>query len=397
MDSATISQHREYGHLPESAEAKRLRTVNLQAAASPPPGTRARRRFKRQRALSHALVGLLFGYLVLHPVTMAVFAWFEPGHAPGSLELVLGRVVQSFSVGMLQMAMVFAVLCSVIGAMDGYYRSLITFQRDDLADQLTVNEQYRHRLEEQNSALRELDRAKRRMTSFLVHDLKTHIGCVLGYAKLLLERCEGAAWSERDLDAVAKISRQGARMAGAVKDVLELAKLEHQGRLRMEPVQVATLLEEGLESAALGPDDGKSHIRTDVETDLRAVCDRGLVVRVLANLVSNAVRHNNAAVGVTLSAESAEDAIVFVCTDTGHGIAEEDSDELFDEFTSSTHDGSPTPSYGLGLAFCKTAVEAHGGRIWFETEPGKGTIFSFTIPKQQPAVRNGKKGSDSHV
>jgi signal transduction histidine kinase len=171
----------------------------------------------------HGLVGSIFGYFVLHPIAMAVFAYFEPGRGSGELEFVLGRAMQSFSFGMLPMALVFATFSMVIGAMDGYYRSLLRFQRDDLASQLVVNERYRQRLETQNSALKELSRTKRRMTYFLMHDIKNHLGCVLGYAKLLLGRDENATWSEGDRDAVAKINRQATRMAGAVRDVLDLA------------------------------------------------------------------------------------------------------------------------------------------------------------------------------
>jgi signal transduction histidine kinase len=121
-----------------------------------------------------------------------------------------------------------------------------------------------------------------------------------------------------------------------------------------------------------------------------------MVERVLANLVSNAVRHNSEDVTVTLGAESGEDGVVLSCADTGHGIPDAVKDKLFDEFTSSSRDEGSTPSYGLGLAFCRAAVEAHGGKIWFETESGKGTTFSFTIPNQQPAVCIGKKKGESN-
>jgi len=327
---------------------------------------------------------------------MAVFAWFEPGHGAGSLDFVFGRIVHSFSFGMLPMALVFALFSSVIGAVDGYYRSLLQFQRNDLAAQLEINERYRGRLEAQNSALIELSRTKRRMTYFLVHDIKNHLGCVLGYARLLLERGESSAWSERDQDAVTKISRQATRMAGAVRDVLDLAKLEHQPELKIQPEPVVSMLHNSRKSAALGPGQGQLHIKTDFPIGLHADCNRGMVERVLANLVCNAVRHNGEDVTVTLGAESGEDGVVLSCADTGHGIPDAVKDKLFDEFTSSSREEGSTPSYGLGLAFCRAAVEAHGGKIWFETESGKGTTFSFTIPNQQPAVCIGKKKGESN-
>lgn len=386
MNTTAVSQLDVRGHLAENAEAQRKRPVGAEGATGSPARAQARRRFKRQRAIAHALLGLVFGYLVLHPIAMAVFAWLEPGHGAGSLEFVLGRIVQSFSVGMLPMALVFALFSSVIGVLDGYYRSLLRFQRNDLAAQLAINERYRSRLEVQNSELIELSRTKRRMTYFLVHDIKNHLGCVLGYVKLLQERNDGSAWSEKDQDAVAKISRQATRMAGAVKDVLDLAKLEHHPELEIQPEPVITMLHNSRKSAALGPGQGQLCVKADFPIGLHADCNRGMVERVLANLICNAVRHNGEHVTVTLGAEPIEDGVVLSCADTGHGIQDVIRERLFDEFASSSRNGGPTPSYGLGLAFCKAAVEAHGGKIWFETESGKGTTFSFTIPNQQPAA-----------
>jgi K+-sensing histidine kinase KdpD len=90
---------------------------------------------------------------------------------------------------------------------------------------------------------------------------------------------------------------------------------------------------------------------------------------------------------VTISAQSDLQSTVFTCTDKGHGIPNEIRDRLFDEFTSSSREDGMTPSYGLGLAFCKAAVQAHGGRIWFESQTGTGTTFLFTIPKRNVEVQ----------
>jgi signal transduction histidine kinase len=397
MNFTAVSQLETRGHLAENAEAQRRRALDAEGAATSPTGAQARRRFKRLRALAHALLGFLFGYLALHPIAMAVFAWLEPGHGAGSLDFVLGRIVQSFSVGMLPMALVFALFSSVIGAVDGYYRSLLRFQRNDLAAQLAINERYRSQLEVQNSELIELSRVKRRMTYFLVHDIKNHVGCVLGYAKLLLGRNEGSVWSEKDQDAVAKISGQATRMAGAVKDMLDLAKLERHPELKIQPEPVITMLHNSQKSAALDPGHRQLCIKTDFPIVLHADCNRGMVERVLANLICNAVRHNGEDVTVTLSAKPIENGVVLSCADSGHGIQDAIRERLFDEFASSSRNDGPTQSYGLGLAFCKAAVEAHGGKIWFETESGKGTTFSFTIPNQQPAACSGKTGGDSHA
>jgi len=335
----------------------------------------------------------VFGYLVLHPITMAVFAWFDSGRGTDDLAVISGRIFESFSPAMFPMAFVFVVFSTVIGAMDGYYRSLIRFQRDDLARELTVNELFQLELKAQNDSLRELELTKRRMTQFLVHDLKNHLGCVLGYSKMLLARSEETVWKERDRDALAKIYRQATRMAGEVRDVLDLARLEHQPRFHTERVSALQLLHRAVDGSGLGPGEGDVRIHDDVSADVEIDCNPGMIERVLTNLVCNAVKHNGNNVVVILGADQRDDDLVFSCNDTGHGVADDIRNRLFDEFASSSTDGGAIPAYGLGLSYCKAAVKAHGGRIWLETTPNGGTAFFFNIPNHQVAAEGRKNGT----
>ena len=351
-----------------------------------------RRRFRRRAAAVHALWGLAFGYVVLHPMAMAAFRWFELRGSSAGWRPVVDRIGESFSLDMLPMGFVFALFSLVIGSMDGYYRSVVRFQRDDLAAELEINEAYRQELEIQNAALHDLGQMKRRMTRFLVHDLKNHIGCVMGYSNLLLKRARAGGWRPRDLDALVAVSRQATRMEGAVRDILELAKLEHQPELDLHSSPAVVILREAVVASAVGPGEGTVVLDDDVPADLLVDCDPALIVRVLANLVVNAVRHNEDDVVVTLGAHEDPWSIVFTCADTGQGIPEEIRGQLFDEFTSSTGEDEETPSYGLGLAFCRAAVEAHGGKIWFESQLGEGTTFLFAFPRQEgkfgPSLNN---------
>ena len=349
---------------------------------SPGMAEKMRRRFRSRATGIHAFWGLVFGYVVLHPVAMATFRWFEVRGKAGGWQPVLERAVESFSLEMLPMGLVFAAFSLVIGAMDGYYRTVVHFQRDDLARQLDITQAYRRELEVQNAELRELEKMKRRMTQFLVHDLKNHVGCVLGFTRLLLKRAGKNGWSEKDQDALTAVSRQATRMESAVKDVLELARLEHHPELELRGCPAVAVLREAMMASAIGPGEGTVLLDADVAPNLDVDCDPALIVRVLANLVVNAVRHNGEDVIVTLGAHGGPRSVVLTCSDTGHGIPDEVRDRLFDEFTSSTREVGTAPSYGLGLAFCKAAVEAHGGRIWFESEKTTGTTFLVSIPKK---------------
>jgi len=340
-------------------------------------------------AIIHGIWGLALGALVLHPLAMAICGWFRLCGQTNPPESLPGLISVAFGPGAVHGAFAFAVFGLAIGMIEGYGTAIIRLQRDSLARQLQFNRAYRYELESQNTALRELEQTKRRTTRFLVHDLKNHIGCVLGYTNLLLKRARTNGWQQRDQDALMTVRRQAARMEGAVRDVLELAKLERQPRLELRRLPAVNVLREATTASAIGPEDGTVAVDAEVPSELTVDCDPALIVRVMINLVGNAVKHNGDDVIVTLGAHDGPKSVIFTCTDTGRGVPEGIRDRLFDEFTSSHRKEHTTPSYGLGLAFCRAAVEAHGGRIWFETQNGVGTSFLFSLPK-----REGNEGLD---
>ena len=392
MNPAAVSQIEAQELLEESLETSRTWAVGAQTTPVSSAKERARRRFRRRRALVHSLLGLLFGYVVLHPLTMAVFAWFETGHGIDPLEFVLDRIVQSFSFDMLPMALVFAAFSAVIGAMDGYYRSLVRYQRDDLARELAVNELYQAELEKQYQSLQELELAKSRMTQFLVHDLKNHLGCVLGYSKLLMSRSPGSVWSGRDKRSLEKIHRQAKKMSGQVKDVLNLARVEQMPKLNLEQVDVSALLTRSVERSALGPGEGSVRIDAVNQSGLTIECDAGLIERVIINLIHNAVRHNGPAVSVTLRADRHDGVIQISCIDDGIGIPAEIRETIFDDFLTAGVSEEISGSFGLGLAYCKAAVKAHGGDIWLDTHYQSGAKFSFTVARSKTRSTTQQKG-----
>jgi signal transduction histidine kinase len=330
----------------------------------------------------HAICGLVFGAAVLHPMAVAICELFKLCGQPEGPRNALGILLTPFNPGMLHGAVAFAVFGFLIGLVEGYFTGVVRSQRDELARHFVINRRFRRELEDQNAALRDLEKMKRRMTQFLVHDLKNHVGCVLGYTRLLLKRAGPNDWPQRDQDALMVVNRQATRMEGAVRDVLELARLEHHPLLEVCKIPAVAVLREAKMASALGPGEGTVLVNDNVVPDLDVYCNPALVVRVMANLVINAVRHNGKDVVVTVGAYGGPNSVVFTCSDTGRGIPDEIRDRLFDEFTSTTREKGSTPSYGLGLAFCKAAVEAHMGRIWFESEKRTGTTFLFAIPNQ---------------
>src|SRR5439155_5121047 len=125
--------------------------------------------------------------------------------------------------------------------------------------------------------------------------------------------------------------------------------------------------------------------------------DKALLRRVLGNLVSNALTHSASAITLQLSARRDNEGILFTVSDNGPGIPSEYHEVIFRKFERVKNPNIPrTRSSGLGLAFCKLAVDAHGGRIWVQSTEGKGSAFHFTLPIK-PAHRDVRVTSSGAV
>src|SRR5262249_51937745 len=124
-------------------------------------------------------------------------------------------------------------------------------------------------------------------------------------------------------------------------------------------------------------------LRVDVDRDVPEIWgDRDRLLQVFENLIGNAIKFTGPGGSVVAGATSRDREVVFWVADTGSGIAPEDVPRVFDRFWQATR--PRREGAGLGLPITKGIVEAHGGRIWVESTPGKGTTFSFTIPKAFP-------------
>lgn len=356
-----------------------------------------------------ALAGFLFGFIVLHPVSMVIFQMLDPrlavpmsddmaaGKADGMADGFLGPIAHSFRLAMWPMGMVFGTVGAAIATSYGYHRLTLTLQRDLLAEQLSHNERLRQDLAHQagllkrsNQVLAELELANRRTAQFMAHDFKTALGCVGGFANELLEKPR--LQRDREVaDALACIRRQAHRMMGSVTDLLEFARVREKREPQMEQVSVTALLQEAAGDFSL-PAQTEQVILGEHYADCPPLwADPRLLRRVLCNLISNAIKHNGPATRVWLDAKVDESGefVVFGCRDDGAGIPPEVLPSIFTEFaTTGDRSGEST---GLGLAFCKAVVEAHGGRIWCKSTPAAaastsdpkgacGARFYFTIP-----------------
>jgi len=248
---------------------------------------------------------------------------------------------------------------------------------------------------------KEVDRMKSEFISITSHELRTPLAAIKESMMLILDGTAGQTTQMQDR--FLGIARRNIdRLANLINDLLDLSKIE-TGRMELKkaPCNISELIEEALKPLALLAKDNKLELRFDFAKDLPNIeCDPARVTQVLINLVGNAIKFTPAggSVGISVTKDDGrttrDDAsvvylpssivnkyIIVSVTDTGAGIAKEDFPKLFTRF--GQLDGSLTRrpgGTGLGLAICKDLVEMHGGKIWVESEKGKGSKFTFTLP-----------------
>ena len=242
-------------------------------------------------------------------------------------------------------------------------------------------------LEVANQELASASRNKSEFLANMSHELRTPLNAVIGFSDVLEQRMFGEL-SERQSEYVRDIASSGRQLLNLVNEILDLSKVE-AGRMELEPSEFAlretirgalTFVRERAASHAIALSDDSA---PDLGT---VVADERKIRQALLNLLSNAVKFtpDGGRVGVHAVRVGAE--VQVSVQDTGIGIAPEDQPRVFEEFrqvgkpSDRSHEGT-----GLGLALAKRFIELHGGRIWIDSEVGRGTTFTFAIPAGRAA------------
>jgi PAS domain S-box-containing protein len=212
----------------------------------------------------------------------------------------------------------------------------------------------------------------------VAHDLRNPLGTILMQAALLRRRESELGPSTRKPSEA--IERAAKRMNDLIQDLLDVTRME-AGRLSIEPsrMPVRQLVSDALESQGPLASSCSIELRQQVEGDLPEVwADRDRLLQTFENLIGNALKFTDRAGRITVGASPRDGQVLFWVSDTGVGIDPEDVPHLFDRFWQAP--GTRRQGAGLGLPIVKGIVEAHGGRIWIESKPGRGTTVFFTIP-----------------
>jgi signal transduction histidine kinase len=243
------------------------------------------------------------------------------------------------------------------------------------------------RLEEQNRVLEAANRLKSEFLANMSHEIRTPMNAVINFSALILEGTYGEI-SEDLRDAVEEIDRNGEALLALINDILDLAKIDAGAmRLQRTSCHPEALVDGAIAALQYHAEVKGLELQSEVASELPEIeaDERRLTQHVLVNLVKNAIKFT-ASGGICVGARREDASVLFWVADTGMGIPERERENIFESFRQV--DGSLTreaEGSGLGLTIARRFVEMHGGRIWVESELGKGSTFRFTIPLERTA------------
>jgi signal transduction histidine kinase/CheY-like chemotaxis protein/ligand-binding sensor domain-containing protein len=245
------------------------------------------------------------------------------------------------------------------------------------------------------AAAEEADAAKSAFLSTVSHELRTPLTSVLGFAKIIKKRLDDRIFPlvptddkkvkqtvEQIQENLQVVVGEGERLTKLIDDVLDLAKIE-AGKLEwnMGAVTVQEIVDHATAATASLLEPKGLRLIKDVDATLPMITgDRDRLIQVVINLISNAVKFTDTGT-ITCRAARQGDMVVISVVDTGVGIAPADQPKVFERFKQVGDTLTDKPKgTGLGLPICREIVEHHGGRVWVESELGKGSTFSFSLP-----------------
>lgn len=225
-----------------------------------------------------------------------------------------------------------------------------------------------------------LDELRADLTSMIFHDLRSPLGNVLSSLEVLKTSMKD---DDEALQTVLAIAlRSGRRLSRLIEQLLDLEQLEAgQAVLHKAKGSLSSLVVEAVEEVHPVAE-GKGHVLNfDLGSDSLPLVemDAEMIRRVLINLLENAIKYSRSEGKISVTLDKTDRELRVGISDNGPGIPREDQTRIFEKFARVQRKGRPK-GLGLGLAFCRMAIEAHEGRIWVENQPGQGSTFYFTLP-----------------
>ena len=245
--------------------------------------------------------------------------------------------------------------------------------------------------------LRDLDELKSRFISMASHELKTPLTAISGFSQIVLRRMErrlelgpgdNGEWEREQrasLEQIELLQRQIDKLVRLVDEMLDVSRIE-SGKLefRLAPVDVPQLVQQVAARIQLMTTQHQIDVSTPTSDGLIVMADEDHLEQVLNNLLTNAIKYSPAGGAIAVSARQDGDSVVVSVRDRGVGIPESQLDSVFSLFYQARDSSRQKPSgMGLGLYISKEIVARHGGRIWVESQPGRGSTFHVALPRME--------------
>jgi signal transduction histidine kinase len=229
---------------------------------------------------------------------------------------------------------------------------------------------------------KEIDKAKDEFLAMITHELKTPLVPIQGYSELLLDGTLGEL-TEEQKEKIRIVYQGSLSLSQLIQDLLDVRRLE-LGQLKFNKVAVNAeqIVSDAIVILATGAEKVGAKLKVQIQNPLRVTCDPDRIIQVLTNLIKNSLRFVPENEGVIEVGVRQEDSVaLFSVKDNGIGIPKNMQGGLFSKFYQlDTSARRKTEGSGLGLAICKGIIDGHGGKIYVESDTGKGAIFYFTLP-----------------
>ena len=243
-------------------------------------------------------------------------------------------------------------------------------------------EEQRLELERSYKQLKELEEFKETMTDMIVHDLKNPLNSIIGLSN-----------NKAGMEDIKTINHAGRKMLNLVTDILDIHKFEDSKIiLKNEDNPIRDVVCEAVDEVSMQLQASSIQLNNNTSPDHFANYDHDIISRVIMNLLTNAIKYTPHGGSIKISSELDEDWIKLSVADTGQGIPEDRLETIFDKFSQIKNKKyGRTSSTGLGLTFCKLAVEAHGGKIYVTSKVGEGATFWVLLPQGKKVDRHMEK------
>jgi len=244
------------------------------------------------------------------------------------------------------------------------------------------NESCQKTTEEQIIQLKKLDKIKSNFLSVTSHELRTPMSVIKGYIQMMLKGNLGTISNEQK-KALDIVLRHSNRLDALIQDILDISRLE-SGTMKFVPerTSVKNMVEQTIETIQSIADIKNIKISISLEENTPdLIIDQERVKQVIVNLLNNAIKFSCEGSIITIFVRKTKDYVLFEIQDFGRGIPKDKQDKIFEIFYQADSERDRKfGGVGLGLAISRGIILAHGGNIWVESEPGKGSTFRLTLP-----------------